>query len=50
LKLYRSAKNDRFKAQWAAENGFELIVIPYWDLSNVEKILSERLFVQEKAA
>lgn len=43
-------KRDRFKAQWAAENGYELIVIPYWDLSNVEKILSERLLTLKKAA
>jgi len=34
-------RSDRFKAKWAAENGYELIVIPYWE--NVEEVLTKRL-------
>jgi very-short-patch-repair endonuclease len=46
----RTQERDRFKAQWAAENGFELIVIPYWEFPNIDNILTERLFGLEKAA
>jgi len=41
-KAFRAGqRRDRFKTKWAAENGYELIVIPYWE--NVEEVLIKRL-------
>jgi len=41
-KAFRAGqRRDRFKAKWAAENGYELIVIPYWE--SVEEVLTKRL-------
>ena len=34
-------RRDRFKSRWAKQNGYRLIVIPYW--KSVEDVLSEEL-------
>jgi len=48
LRAFRKTqKRDRFKAKWAAENGYELIVIPYFE--NVEEVLSKRLLLAKAA-
>ena len=40
-------RRDRLKAKWAAENGYELIVIPYWE--SVEEFLTKRLLLKKAA-
>lgn len=34
---------DHLKKAYAERNGIELLVIPYWDFDNIDKILSEKL-------
>jgi hypothetical protein len=43
----KTQRRDRFKAKWAAENGYELIVIPYWE--SIEEILTKRLLLTKAA-
>ena len=38
LNLYR----DNLKKEYCVENNIKLIVIPYWDISNLEKIVKEQ--------
>ncbi len=36
-------KRDRIKKEYAEKNGIELLVIPYWEFKNIDKILSIKL-------
>lgn len=34
---------DKIKKDYAEKNGYDLLVIPYWEFKNIDKILSEKL-------
>ena len=34
---------DHIKKDYAEKNGYDLLVIPYWEFKNIDKILSEKL-------
>lgn len=42
-KLKYTQRNDEIKAIYCKENNIELIIIPYWELSNIEKILTKKI-------
>lgn len=37
-------KRDKIKKKYCKENNVELLVIPYWEFHNIEKILEQTLF------
>ena len=37
-------KRDKIKEKYCKENNIPLLVIPYWEFDNIEKILEENLF------
>lgn len=41
--LKKRQKNDQKKVKWAQNNGFSLIVIPYWEFERIEEILRDKL-------
>lgn len=41
----KQIKHDNLKSQYAKNNNYNLLIIPYWDFKNIEKILKERLNV-----
>ena len=47
-KLRERQKNDELKKQLCEENGIEVIKIPYWEYNNIEKILEERFYGNDK--
>lgn len=44
--LKRIQRNDKIKNEYCKEKKLNLIRIPYWDLNNIEKILSESLRIK----
>lgn len=36
-------KNDLDKKNYAKNNGYDLLVIPYWDYDKLEQILSDKI-------
>ena len=36
-------RKDAIKAKFARDNGFKLVVIPYWKFSQIEQILTEQI-------
>ena len=34
---------DHIKKDYAEKNGYDLLVIPYWEFKNIDKVLSEKL-------
>ena len=41
--LMKQQNRDNIKTQYCKDNNITLIRIPYWDLNNINKILSENL-------
>jgi very-short-patch-repair endonuclease len=47
-KLTETQRHDRIKDQFAAEHGYRLVRIPYWDTENIEDIILETLTSSEQ--
>ena len=43
-------QNDQIKNQYAKDNNWTLIRIPYWDIDNIEQILDSYLKQEEELA
>lgn len=41
----RQKKHDDIKSNYCKNNNIKLITIPYWDISNIESILRDELFI-----
>ena len=39
----KQKEHDQRKSDYAVNNGFNLIIIPYWDYDNIEEILNQKL-------
>ena len=44
----RTITNDKIKNKYCEAHNINLIRIPYWDFSNIEKILDDKLFISHK--
>ena len=44
----RQKKHDDIKRDFCKNNGIKLIIIPYWDFSNIETILSNELLISHE--
>lgn len=41
--LRNTQRNDKIKADWAQQNGFELLPINYWEYERIAEILADKL-------
>lgn len=48
-KLAETQRHDRIKSRFAAEHGYRLVRIPYWESENIDDILLETLTSPEYA-
>ena len=45
--FHKQLHHDWLKRKYALKNGYKLLTIPYWEINNIEKILSENLVVEK---
>ena len=41
--LKKQRHHDWLKRRYAIKNGYNFLVIPYWELDNIDKILQEEI-------
>ncbi len=40
----KNKRHDRIKIKYCKENGIKLLVIPYWEMKNIEKIIENEIY------